>query len=69
MKVNADSKYVGDAGQFATVISPSADGCFEGYESEPVHGTHQEAVIAGIRYLESRGLRFDWSVVAKLVYR
>lgn len=68
MKYKIDSTYVSSARKFATVVTPDEVGPIGPYQSEALYDTHTEALIAGIKYLEIRGVRnINWHAVATCV--
>lgn len=61
MKVHVDTKYDPNLQKFATTISPSADGRFQGVESHAIFDTHSMALRAGLRYLGRIGAPINWN--------
>jgi hypothetical protein len=65
MKYRIDSEYAQADGKFAFIVTPDQGASVSAYRSEAVYASNFDAMIAGVQYLENKGVRnINWHAVA-----
>lgn len=67
-KISITSQRDQASGKFASVVTPGPGSRVEPFTSESMFATHDDAVLWGVRYLESQGVsNINWHAVVELL--
>lgn len=67
-KYRIDAEHIPTVSKFAFVVSPPPHANILAYRSDGIYESHDKALIAGVQYLESKGLKdINWHAVVSIV--